>query len=1150
MSSPPEEVIGLSLPAVAWRLVRRWRSVERHVVVVAPDAASGEALRRALAFFSGLDLTAIGLIAEPSSKAYTPLNPSVEWERDTAAALTRLAVGEPWSFLVVTARALARMVPRPGLFERSVLLLEEGMTLAREEIVAFLEGAGYGEADAAEQPGTYVVRGGIVEIFAPFYPDPIRVDLFGDTIDALHFFDADTLARKRPTTVVEIAPVTIFLVGPDGRERGAAAYATMAAAVECPPERVVEVQTAVFLEGRPPGYLNVLPLFVPGLASIKDFLPDDAEWVIVEHHQVQEELEAFTAGMAAAFEASAEAHEPASPPEALFALTDTPGAEAWPEGTRRFARVRSDPSCYEELTPDVRDMSELRAAVRKARKAREPEFVAVVDYGRRVLHDARHKLVFVIESGRRARHLKRALNAKGIKCEREPGPRDGRPVPKHALIRRGHLDEGFYDRDAGIAWVSEADLFEASVLDRKAPVPAWEKVHAYLSNFKPGDHVVHDAYGIGRYRGVVRKRVDGMESDFVQVDYRGEDRVLLPVMKVDRLQRYVAGQGVQALDKLGSNAFERRKERVRKALERIAQDLVDLYAQRSVSDGVAYPPAGELDDAFAEACGFELTPDQDTAHKEVMGDLQSPRPMDRLLCGDVGFGKTEIALRAAFAVVQTGRQVVVLVPTTVLAEQHRETFARRMDPFAARVASVTRFQTRKEQVAVLADMKAGKVDVLIGTHRLLQDDVKPANLGLLVIDEEHRFGVRHKDRIKALRARVDVLSMTATPIPRSLELSLSGIRDLSVIATPPEGRRAVRTIVTRFDAKAIREAILRELHRGGKIFFVHNRVRSIGRVRELLERLVPEARVVVGHGQMRPRELESVMVRFASGDADLLLSTTIVESGLDIPVANTIIINQAHRLGLSELYQLRGRVGRSTDQAWSYLLIPGERLLTPDARKRLRSMRKHTDLGSGFQLAMEDLEIRGAGNMLGEAQSGHVEAVGYSLYMSLLEEAVRAQRGQGRPAEVDATVRAPVPTYLPTDWFPGDEERLRLYKRLAAARSFDQVLAVEDELERRGDGLPQPVQDLLTASRIRVRAMVMGVCEVIIRPASVTVRFARDRTEEWAAAIAAIGAGELAFTPVGDGELRKSLPVVAEGRLLKAVLSALKPLRACVKPRS
>jgi transcription-repair coupling factor (superfamily II helicase) len=586
-------------------------------------------------------------------------------------------------------------------------------------------------------------------------------------------------------------------------------------------------------------------------------------------------------------------------------------------------------------------------------------------------------------------------------------------------------------------------------------------------------------HGIGIYRGLVELVLSGVPGEFLRLEYLGGDRLFLPVHRLNLVQRYVGADGhAPRLDRLGGTSWEKTRRSVKKSLKMMAAELLKVHAARELAEGFAFSPRDRALEEFEGTFPYEETPDQAAAIEDVLADLQKSRPMDRLVCGDVGYGKTEVAVRAAFRAVMDGKQVAVLVPTTILAQQHEETFQERFEGYPVRVESFSRFRSRKDSSAVLEGLAAGTVDIVIGTHRLLQKSVVFRDLGLLVVDEEHRFGVRHKERIKQLKKTVDVLTLTATPIPRTLQMAFTGLRDLSVIETPPQDRLAIRTQTCRFSEELVREAILREVRRGGQVFFVHNRVRSIGAIAELLERVVPEVRVIVAHGQMRERELEERMLAFAHGQADVLLCTTIVESGLDIPRANTILIDRGDRLGLAQLYQLRGRVGRSSHRAYAYILVPGEAALTHDAQRRLEAIQDLSALGSGFRLANMDLEIRGAGNLLGGEQSGNLAALGYETYMDMLAETVEEMRGNVREAQLDPEIRLPVAARLPDRYVEDVSQRLVLYKRLASSPDDADVDRIRDELLDRYGPLPGEAEQLLEVIRLKIRARELGIAAV------------------------------------------------------------------------
>jgi transcription-repair coupling factor (superfamily II helicase) len=663
------------------------------------------------------------------------------------------------------------------------------------------------------------------------------------------------------------------------------------------------------------------------------------------------------------------------------------------------------------------------------------------------------------------------------------------PAPLAVVV--GGASAGFECPALALVCLTETELFGARrAVQRERVYRRGAGVRAF-TDLAPGDLVVHAEHGIGRYSGLVTLAVDGQEGDYLLLDYAEGDRLYLPVQRLAAVSKYVgAGDGVGRLDKLGGATWQKTKESVRASVRQIAGDLLKLYATRQVHEGKAIGPDTPWQHEFEAAFPFEETPDQLEAIMRVKADLERPRPMDRLVCGDVGYGKTEVAMRAALKVALDGRQAAVLVPTTILAQQHWTTFRDRFAPYPVRVEMLSRFRSPREQRAVLDGLKAGTVDVVIGTHRLFSKDVAFRDLGLLVVDEEHRFGVSHKERLKQLRTTVHVLTLTATPIPRTLSMALSGIRDLSVMDTPPADRLAIETVVCRFDARVIREALERELARGGQVFVVHNRIQSLPALIRFLQRLSPRARIAMAHGQMPERVLEKTMLRYVSGEFDVLVSTAIVESGLDIPASNTIVINRADRLGLAQLYQLRGRVGRDRFQAYAYLLVPADGRVDGTAAKRLRVIQELTELGSGLRVAMRDLEIRGAGNLLGAEQHGQIEAVGFDLYLKLLDQAVREVKGEPLEEEFDPVVTVDVPAYLPERYVSEPGERLALYKRLAGVRRLAEVEEVRTELRDRFGALPPAAEQLLDVVALRVHALLLRLEKLEVRAGQARLTFA------------------------------------------------------------
>jgi transcription-repair coupling factor (superfamily II helicase) len=654
-----------------------------------------------------------------------------------------------------------------------------------------------------------------------------------------------------------------------------------------------------------------------------------------------------------------------------------------------------------------------------------------------------------------------------------PGPFPADPrtlyqVAVYAHIVVGELSAGFIDRPNGFALVTDADIFGERAERKTRKTRTEQPFVAAFRDLKEGDLVVHVDHGICRYDGLTKLNMRGVQADFLVLHFAGKDKLYLPVHRLRQIQKYVGGDPEKIkLDSLQGTAFESRKKRVKEELLKMAAELLDLYAARKAHPGNKYSAPDAMYRQFEADFEFEETPDQDKAIAATLADMQKAEPMDRLVCGDVGYGKTEVAMRAAFKAVEDHKQVAVLVPTTVLASQHFHTFQKRMKDYPVRVEMISRFRDQKEIKESLKKLAVGAIDIVVGTHRLLSTDVNFKDLGLVIIDEEHRFGVKHKEALKHYRKSVDVLTLTATPIPRTLNMSLAGVRDMSIIATPPTDRRAIRTFVSKFDPAVVKEAIEREIARGGQVYFLHNRVESIDELKQFVQELVPKVRIGVGHGQMGDGELEEVMTKFVDRQFDVLLCTTIIESGLDIPTANTMLVNRADTFGLAQLYQIRGRVGRSRERAYCYLFVPAARPVTKDAKKRLQVLQQFTELGAGFHIASHDMEIRGAGNLLGPDQSGTIAAVGFDLYSEMLDEAVRALRGEPPRDEIDPDVSLAVPAYLPDDYIPEVQQRLMFYKRLAQASGDDDLFDVRSEMVDRFGELPAEADNLCQLMRVK-----------------------------------------------------------------------------------
>jgi len=1018
------------------------------VLFVVPRDADVEQAVRDVGFFLGaLD----GLAAEvverivlpfPSHEVdpYRGLAPHVGVTSARARALHAVATGHA-RVVVASAAALAPRVTSPGGLLRRSIELKPGQDVSPIDLAEVLVDAGFSREDPADEHGEFAVRGGIVDIYPAGESQPVRLEFIGDTIESLRRYDPATQRSVATIDQIAVVPLSDVLAG----ERAATLFDYLARAA-------------------------------------------DSSVIVSERDEVDEQIRKWLAHVDESYRAASQNDR--SPkgdvpaPDELLVDEDYLAARLGHAANLSELAVGIDegPS---RRTVRVRPTIELNGRV--------PDWVAEI----RGIREEGGTAVFVAASPGRAERTIELLKDYDLLAVPVERAEDARYAA--VLVAVGALTRGFHLPDAALTLYAEADVFEE---ERGAPERRRSATRAFLSDLrdlKVGDLVVHVDHGIGAFVGLRQIGVgagataavrEGVQ-EFLELRYAGDDKLFVPVERLDLVQKYT-GATKPPLDRLGGTSWERAKSKVKKAMRDMAEELLKLYAARRAVTGHAFSADSHWQQEFEDAFEYELTPDQTAAITDIKRDMESPTPMDRLLCGDVGYGKTEVAMRAAFKAVMDGKQAAFLAPTTVLAFQHQKTLNERFAGFPVRIDMVSRFRTPQEQKAILADVAAGKVDIIVGTHRLLSKDVQFHDLGLLVVDEEQRFGVSHKEKIKQLRKKVDVLTMTATPIPRTLNMSLVGIRDMSIIETPPKDRLSIQTNVVKFDQEVIRRAIRTELERGGQVFFVHNRVESIFSIGGLLQRLVPEARVVIGHGQMSEDALERAMLDFVARKYDILLATTIVENGLDIPNANTIVINRADRYGLSQLYQLRGRVGRSDRPAYAYLLIPPEDNLSPVAKKRLAAIKEFSDLGSGFRVAALDLEIRGAGNLLGGEQSGHIEAVGFEMYMKLLEQTVQELKGEPVEDDVRAAVNLGIDLRIADDYVPDMNQRLMLYRKVAAARREPDIDRVLEEAEDRYGPLPDSVLNLADYGRIRVMADRLGIESIDRDGRTVVIKFRAD----------------------------------------------------------
>ena len=1053
--------------------------VGRPLLVVAPSAEVAETLASDIRFFVGeSDETPpahrrVHYVPGWDVPVFDEVSPAREVTAARMMGLFHL-IQTPKVVVVTTPEALLqRVLPRAEAL-KAWLYLVKGETQRQEDIVAYLAAWGYHRVPAVQDLGEYAVRGGILDVYPGGYAEPVRFEFSGDTIEDIRSFDPGTQRSGGSSEDALVLPVQEYALARLARPATVRAVEERAADLSLARKEQHRWVEALEVGLHLPGIDFLLPYFYETLDPLTAYLPPDTVCWIVDPPGVVEACRTFRDEAERRAAEAAKGGLPSPPAAALYlgadevldALRQRPVVEV--EG------LESPP--HDDAVPSVRvaSLGNHGLAVAPAQRGRQPS-LAPLAARLRAWRDARLGLILVVSGPTPARRLEQLLAAHGFALAvREGGfaaarawQRESTPVPggsgaQDGVVVWGDLSAGAQLAEDGLVILTEEEIFGERRAVRRARRATATAFLSGLSELKPDDYVVHLDHGIGRYHGLRHLKVAGTEGDYLHIEYAGGDKLYLPVDRINLVQRYVGSDGkAPALDKLGGTSWERVKKRTHDAILSMARELLDVEAARTLMDRAASSAPDGYFREFEARFPYEETADQRTAIEDVVADMQRPKPMDRLICGDVGYGKTEVAMRAAFLALMDGSQVAVLVPTTVLAQQHLVTFRQRFAGYPVRIEMLSRFRSTKENREVVADLAAGSVDLVICTHRLLQPDVAFKKLGLLIVDEEHRFGVVDKERIKRLRTEVDVLTLTATPIPRTLQMSLGGIRDLSVIETPPLDRLAVRTYVARFDERVIRDAILRELRRGGQVFFVHNRVETIDRMATWVAGIVPEARLAVGHGQMRERTLERVMHDFITRQVDVLVCSAIVESGLDIPTANTIIINRADAFGLAQLYQLRGRVGRSHQRAYAYLLIPGEHLITRDAQKRLRVLQELDDLGSGFRLAANDLEIRGAGNLLGKQQSGQIAAVGLEFYMRMLEDVVLELRGQARRTEVEPEVQLGIPAFIPEDYVSDVSERLVLYKRLASVHRSAEIAELGAEMQDRYGPMPPSVDTLL-----------------------------------------------------------------------------------------
>ncbi|SFM39196.1 transcription-repair coupling factor [Ectothiorhodospira mobilis] len=1112
-------------------------ALRRHdgfTLLVTPDVQTAERLEANLHFFlAGEDLPVLSL-PDWETLPYDVFSPHEDIISRRLQTLARLPGLRRGALIIPMNTLLQRLPPRAWL-QSECLDLSQGQCIDREALIRGFEQAGYRHVTQVVEHGEYAVRGALLDVFPMGSEAPYRIDLLDDEIETLRTFDPETQRSRETIERVRLLPAHEFPLNEAGIKTFRRRYRTL---IEGDPQASV-IYREVSQGHAPAGVEYYLPLFFEGLETLFDHLP--AHTLVLRLGDVDTPARTFSEQVAQRYEQRRHDRErPLLPPQSLFLeeeellarLETYPRVDLSPE-------TLAPPRGPSDREMDARPLEDLRIQPRQSRPAAALEDFLTRFHGR---------VILLAESAGRREVLLDTLRNAGIVPTPVADWPEALASDASPVLLTGPLQEGLCLPAAGLAVLTESNLFGERARQerrRRKPTRDADAVVRNLTDLHPGAPVVHEEHGVGRYLGLQKIDVGGQDTEFLTLEYAGGDKLYVPVASLHLVSRYTGADPEHApLHRLGSEAWSRARRKAAEKARDVAAELLDIHARRAARKGHSYRTQGEEYAAFAATFPFEETPDQQSAIEAVLEDMASERPMDRVVCGDVGFGKTEVAMRAAFVAVQDGHQVAVLVPTTLLAQQHDQNFRDRFADWPIRIESLSRFGSGKQQQEVLRGLEEGRVDIVIGTHKLLQDNVRFKNLGLVIVDEEQRFGVRHKERLKALRAQVDMLTLTATPIPRTLNMALAGLRDLSIIATPPEERLTIKTFVGQWNDTLIQEACLREMRRGGQIYFLHNEVQDIEKTAEKLARLVPSARIGIAHGQMRERELERVMLDFYHRRYHILVCTTIIETGIDVPTANTILIDRADRMGLSQLHQLRGRVGRSHHRAYAYLITPHPSAMTKDASKRLEAIASLEDLGAGFTLASHDLEIRGAGELLGDEQSGQIQEVGFSLYNELLDRAVRALR-EGRipelePAGNEATeVELGLPALLPDDYVPDIHNRLILYKRLSACKDQDQVREMEVEMVDRFGLLPQQAKHLVEATRLKLRLQPYGVRKLELGPRGGRLQFLPDPPVDAASIIELVQSDPQRYRLEGQDRLRFEEDTQTLEQRVQAVLRLL-----------
>ena len=1086
----------------AYLTSRLYKSSDVSIVVVLKDTKKALSFFEELKFFLPDNHDQLVLFPGYNILPFKSLSYHKQTSVNRLAALSKILepASKPLIIVTIVQTILQKLIPKKELdgFSEIVIANEE---IDRDELILKLEYGGYTKTSLVEDPGEYSVRGGILDIFCPGEKYPVRIEFFGDLVESMRYFSVFTQRGVKEIYEIIIIPATEAIVTRENLPHTLARLRQAGAVEGLDASKIREYVNKVREFGRFPGIESMLSIVYDNLDSFFDYLEGDVLFIEDSPEELDAAASDFENSAIFNYKTTASENRLCVPPESIYLQWDK--VKSIIIDSKRQISFKALDMAAGSISPgqtstfpfEYQDNTDLSASL-KREGVRENPLSPLIDWFNDHI-DNKRKILSVLRQNSQAKRLLSLLQPYGI----EPVPcKDftscmGQKPGIYYLF--GNLSSGFVLKDQGIAIVTESEIFGKKRIRRQARARRDLKTQFTRDlqvitpeELKNGDIVVHFEHGVGQYEGLCTLKLNGISQDFILILYQDSDKLYLPVDRIEMIGKYIGVDGyTPVLDKIGSKAWIKSKAKAKEEVEKLAADLLDLYAKRKVNKGFSFSRPDNYYNDFEAAFIHEETRDQLKAIDDVLLDMESETPMDRLVCGDVGYGKTEVAIRAAFKAVNDGKQVAFVVPTTILAEQHLSTLKERFSHYPVNIECLSRFRSKKEQTAILKKMHSGLVDIVIGTHRLLQKDIDFKSLGLLIIDEEQRFGVKHKEALKKKRSNVDVLALTATPIPRTLHMSLTGMRDISVITTAPADRQPIVSYISEYEETIVKDAVKKEISRKGQIFFVHNNIKTIFKMAQSIEQLVPEAKVGVAHGRLSETELEKIMFKFINFEIDVLVCTTIIESGLDIPSANTMIINKAERFGLSQIYQLRGRIGRGDHQAYAYLFISDENQLTKDAKKRLSALMEHKDLGSGFQIAMKDLQIRGAGTALGASQSGHIAAVGYDMFLKLLDNAVHDLKGDEVIEPLEPEINVSMSSGFADDYIESVEQRLTIYRRLSKITSISDISDMKKELVDRYGKLPREAENMLLKIMLRVYCIKAGVQRLDVTPNTLIIIF-------------------------------------------------------------